>query len=120
MEEPCELGCDGLSFCTNFNNRPTELFRSCKSEADEAARSDVTLWQNDNNLTLPGLVLPLKTNSKCSQEMWKSVACTLQIKPCSRNTHGNQICREDCMEILSECVDWSRLYSNPHSKVTPR
>ncbi|CAH0563480.1 unnamed protein product [Brassicogethes aeneus] len=118
VEEPCELGCDGLSFCTNFNNRPTELFRSCRSEADEAARSDVTLWLNENNLTLPGLTLPLKRDAKCSPDIWKTVACTLQIKPCSRSSHGNQICREDCMEVLSECVDWSTLYSNPNSKIT--
>nr|CAI5868539.1 unnamed protein product [Callosobruchus analis] len=89
VDEPCELGCDGLSFCTNFNNRPTELFRSCTSQADEAARNDVALWQTQNNITL--------------------VACTLQIKPCSRTSHANQICRDVCLQILTDCVDWTRL-----------
>ncbi|CAG9767452.1 unnamed protein product [Ceutorhynchus assimilis] len=109
VDEPCELGCDGLSFCTNFNNRPTELFRSCTSLADEAARSEVTLWQSQKNLTLPGLlILPLKPDEKCSN-IWKAVACTLQIKPCSRQLHANQICRDVCLEILSQCADWSRI-----------
>lgn len=84
VDEPCELGCDGLSFCTNFNNRPTELFRSCTPQADEAARSAVTLWQNEKNITLSEvLTLPLKPDKKCAN-IWKAVACTLQIKPCSR------------------------------------
>lgn len=52
VDEPCELGCDGLSFCTNFNNKPTELFRSCNTQADEAARNDVALWQTQNNISL--------------------------------------------------------------------
>ncbi|KAJ8916807.1 hypothetical protein NQ315_005814, partial [Exocentrus adspersus] len=110
VDEPCELGCDGLSFCTNFNNRPTELFRSCTSQADEAARNDVTLWQSQNNITLgPGLTLPLKSISKCSPNVWKAVACTLQMKPCSRHSHANQICRDVCLDILTQCVDWTRL-----------
>ncbi|XP_017768615.1 PREDICTED: reversion-inducing cysteine-rich protein with Kazal motifs [Nicrophorus vespilloides] len=109
VDEPCELGCDGLSFCTNFNNRPTELFRSCTPEADDAARNDVTLWQTRHELTLPGLTLPLKNISKCSPNTWKAVACTLQIKPCSRVSHANQICRNVCLNILSDCVDWSRV-----------
>lgn len=41
--------------------------------------------------------------------MWKAVACTLQIKPCSRHSHANQICRDVCLDILSQCVDWTRL-----------
>ncbi|CAG7822345.1 unnamed protein product, partial [Allacma fusca] len=23
VEEPCQLGCDGLNFCSAFNNRPS-------------------------------------------------------------------------------------------------
>lgn len=126
MDEPCELGCDGLSFCTNFNNRPTELFRTCTSQADEAARNDVALWQDQNNITLgmyflhtlnflnsssyivgPELTLPLKSISSCSPNLWKAVACTLQVKPCSRSSHANQICRDVCMDVLSKCVDWT-------------
>lgn len=93
MEEPCELGCDGLSYCTNFNNRPTELFRSCSSQADDAARYDVALWQQQGFLSLPGLQLPVLNISRCSPQTWKAVACTLQIKPCHRHSHANRICR---------------------------
>lgn len=64
VEEPCELGCDGLSFCTNFNNRPTELFRSCNIQADEAARNDVLQWQKQKELALSGLTLPIKNISR--------------------------------------------------------
>nr|XP_022911269.1 reversion-inducing cysteine-rich protein with Kazal motifs [Onthophagus taurus] len=112
VDEPCELGCDGLSFCTNFNNRPTELFRSCTSMADESARYDVLHWQAQKEITLPGvpgLTLPLKNISKCSPKTWKAVACALQIRPCTRLSHGNQICRESCLEILSQCVDWEQV-----------
>lgn len=109
VEEPCELGCDGLNYCTNFNNRPTELFRSCTPQADEAARYDFALWQQQGILQLPGIQLPVKNISQCSPHAWKAIACTLQTKPCHSATHASRICKEDCFEILSECVDRERL-----------
>lgn len=60
-------------------------------------------------LSLPGLVLPIKDISKCSPDIWQAIVCALQIKPCSRNKHANQICREDCYEILTKCMDWTKL-----------
>lgn len=102
------MGCDGLNYCTNFNNRPTELFRACNSQADEAARFDVAYWQQQGYLSLPGLQLSVHNISRCSPSTWKAVACTLQIKPCSRHYHTTQICRDVCEEILNECMDWSR------------
>lgn len=93
VEEPCELGCDGLSYCSNFNNRPTELFRSCNRRADDAARNDVALWLQQGTLGLPGLSLPVLNISQCSPRAWKTVACTLQIKPCHRPSNVNWICR---------------------------
>ncbi|XP_044737825.1 reversion-inducing cysteine-rich protein with Kazal motifs [Chrysoperla carnea] len=112
VEEPCELGCDGLNFCTNFNNRPTELFRSCNKHADEAARFDVAFWQSQGNLSILNyLNLPMRNISRCSPNIWRVVACTLQIQPCSRGAHINRICREDCYNILSQCMDWSRIPS---------
>ncbi|KAG8279611.1 hypothetical protein J6590_100929, partial [Homalodisca vitripennis] len=109
VEEPCELGCDGLSYCTNFNNRPTELFRSCSVQADDAARNDVALWTSKGVLTLPGLQIPIRNISHCSPLTWKAVACTLQIKPCHRTSHTNRICRQDCFNLLSQCMDWTRM-----------
>ncbi|KAI5750353.1 hypothetical protein M8J76_014987 [Diaphorina citri] len=109
VEEPCELGCDGLGYCSNFNNRPTELFRSCTSQADDAARYDVALWAQQGTLSLPGLQLPVRNISRCSPETWKTIACILQIKPCHKRSHSNSICRDDCYELLSECLDWYRM-----------
>lgn len=111
VEEPCELGCDGLSFCGNFNNRPTELFRNCNDAADQAAQLDVKLWKEQQILRLPGFDIPIRNISYCSPDTWKAVACTLQIKPCTRSTHFNQICREDCYDLLHKCMDWTRIES---------
>lgn len=109
VEEPCQLGCDGLSFCTNFNNRPTELFRSCNTNADLAARSDIEKIKELGFISLPGIEIPIKNVSKCAPDKWVSIACILQLKPCTRASHLNQICREDCYEILNECMDWTRM-----------
>lgn len=103
------MGCDGLSFCTNFNNRPTELFRSCNTNADSAAQSDLQLWRENQTLTLPGLYLPIKDIDRCASEAWQAISCILQIKPCSRKKHATQICREDCYDLLTECIDWTRM-----------
>lgn len=115
VDEPCELGCDGLSFCTNFNGRPTELFRSCTPEADNTARESVKMWQSMGRISLPGLEIPLKNISKCSPAIWKAVACQIHIKSCNYNSHSNQICREDCYTLLSDCLDWTQLHGTDHS-----
>ncbi|XP_022238153.1 reversion-inducing cysteine-rich protein with Kazal motifs-like [Limulus polyphemus] len=107
-EEPCELGCEGLSYCTNFNYRPIQLFRSCEVRADRAARSDVELWRA-GVIHLPVMDVPVLDISTCYPETWKTIACVLQIKPCHQRSHANMICKSDCIDILSKCVDYSRL-----------
>ncbi|XP_025206396.1 reversion-inducing cysteine-rich protein with Kazal motifs [Melanaphis sacchari] len=107
VEEPCDLGCDGLNYCTAFNNRPTELFRSCSPQTDDAAHYDVTLWRQRGTITLFNYEIPLKNITKCMPDSWKAVACILQIRPCTRQTHVNKICRDDCLELLSTCLDWT-------------
>ncbi|KFB46496.1 AGAP010646-PA-like protein [Anopheles sinensis] len=110
VDEPCELGCDGLSFCSNFNNRPTELFRSCRAQSDMAARSDVRQWRQQGYIPFPGGVqLPIRNQTECSFEIWRSIACAAQIKPCTKDYHTNHICRQDCAEVLKNCVDWMRM-----------
>ncbi|XP_015375740.1 PREDICTED: reversion-inducing cysteine-rich protein with Kazal motifs-like [Diuraphis noxia] len=109
VEEPCDLGCDGLNYCTAFNNRPTELFRSCSPQTDDAAHYDVTLWRQRGTITLFNYELPLKNITKCLPDSWKAVACILQIRPCTRQPHVNKICRDDCLELLSTCLDWTNL-----------
>jgi len=38
VEEPCQVGCSGLLFCSNFNYRSNEMYRMCNKEADQVAR----------------------------------------------------------------------------------
>ncbi|XP_055383709.1 reversion-inducing cysteine-rich protein with Kazal motifs, partial [Condylostylus longicornis] len=111
VDEPCELGCDGLNFCSNFNNRPTELFRSCHTHADTAAQKELLLWKRKGFVSLPGMNLPIKNITKCSPNIWRAIACTFEIKPCTRGKHLNQICREDCYNLLSDCLDWTAVSS---------
>jgi reversion-inducing-cysteine-rich protein with kazal motifs len=109
VDFPAEVGCDGLSFCSNFNNRPTELFRNCNPHADFAARNEFTMWKEQNVLSLPGFEFPINNISFCLSESWHAIACILQIKPTTVSQHFNQICWEDCFDILSKCMDWRRL-----------
>lgn len=111
VDEPCELGCSGLSYCTNFNNRPTELFHSCTHRADRAARDDILLWSR-GLIRLPSMDIPVLNVSSCRPEAWKAVACALQIKPCHQHDHVSAICKQDCIDILSRCVDRGRLAGN--------
>ncbi|GFR95095.1 reversion-inducing cysteine-rich protein with Kazal motifs [Elysia marginata] len=43
--------------------------------------------------------------------MWKAIACALEVKPCVSQSQKNfiNLCKEDCLIILSECLDPSRL-----------
>uniref|UniRef100_A0A672HW58 Reversion-inducing cysteine-rich protein with Kazal motifs n=1 Tax=Salarias fasciatus TaxID=181472 RepID=A0A672HW58_SALFA len=103
VREPCQLGCKGLSYCTNFNNRPTELFRSCNVQSDQGAMNDIKLWSNGTIKNIP--VLDIR---KCLPDMWKAVACALQIKPCHSKSRGSVICKSDCVDILTQCGDRKR------------
>ncbi|GFX27529.1 reversion-inducing cysteine-rich protein with Kazal motifs [Trichonephila clavipes] len=111
VDEPCELGCEGLGYCTNFNFRPTELFRSCDLRSDRAAQQDVESWEN-GVIHLPMIEIPVLKISECHSEVWKAIACALQIKPCHTEAHVNRICKADCIDILTKCVDRSRLKHN--------
>lgn len=114
VEEPCKLGCSGLAYCTNFNHRPTEHFRSCTEDADLAAAKALQLWrQGTISLDFPNFKrqIPVKDIQECEPEMWKAIACSLQIKPCYKTPTPLQICREDCEYILGKCMDTSRLKS---------
>lgn len=102
VTEPCQLGCSGLSFCTNFNNRHTELFRSCNSKSDYGAKSHMQEWKK-GFIQMPNIVIPIKDIKKCLPETWKAIACVLQIKPCSVKSHRSTICKPDCVQILEKC-----------------
>ncbi|KAM7300911.1 putative serine protease inhibitor [Ixodes scapularis] len=92
VDEPCELGCDDLSYCTHFNRRPAELFHSCNARSDKTAEADVRLW-SQGLIRLPVMDIPVRNVSTCPPEAWKAVACTLQLKPCHRHDHASAICK---------------------------
>nr|XP_045581465.1 reversion-inducing cysteine-rich protein with Kazal motifs-like [Procambarus clarkii] len=105
-DAPCQQGCSGLSFCSNFNHRPNHLFRSCNSRADAAAQEDLQLWEESLTLSLPGLAasVPLKSVKECQGELWRAVACSLHLRPCHPTSLTNTICWNDCVRLLSRCV----------------
>ncbi|KAM8882007.1 reversion-inducing cysteine-rich protein with Kazal motifs isoform 1-T1 [Synchiropus picturatus] len=109
VREPCQLGCKDLSYCTNFNNRPTELFRSCNVQSDQGAMNDIKLWSN-GAIKMPFMSIPVLDINKCLPDMWKAVACSLQIKPCHSKSRGSLICKSDCIEILTQCGDRKRFH----------
>ncbi|XP_049875810.1 reversion-inducing cysteine-rich protein with Kazal motifs isoform X2 [Pectinophora gossypiella] len=108
VDTPCSLGCAGLTYCSQLNNRPTSLFRSCSAQADLDAHLAVAEQKGNGFVTVSGLQLPLKNSSQCTSDVWKSVACALHVKPCTSKGHSSLLCMEDCMRLVSSCVEWSR------------
>ncbi|XP_030245120.1 reversion-inducing cysteine-rich protein with Kazal motifs, partial [Drosophila navojoa] len=115
VDAPCELGCRGLSFCSNFNNRPTQLFRSCSPAHDSAAREDFSLLQQRGFIRVLGQELYIKNTTRCAPDKWQALVCALQLQPCTRVGLYNGICREDCTELLDECLDWTRQPQRPQA-----
>ncbi|KAF6210986.1 hypothetical protein GE061_014099 [Apolygus lucorum] len=110
VAEPCAPGCKNLNFCSIFNNRPLDLFRSCHPDSDRAAKMDYDLWVTEKKLILPNMTpLYVKDIEECSPITWKAVACALQLKPCNRATQSTRICRSNCYKLLNACLDETRL-----------
>ncbi|XP_050348041.1 reversion-inducing cysteine-rich protein with Kazal motifs [Nymphalis io] len=108
VEAPCSLGCGGLTYCSQLNNRPTSLFRSCSSQADLDAHLAVAEQKGSGHVTVAGVQLPLKNSTQCTADVWKSVACALHVKPCTVKGHSSLLCSEDCKRLVSSCVEWAR------------
>lgn len=70
VTKPCQLGCSGLNFCTNFNNRHTELFRSCDANSDTFAKSHMQQWHG-GVIKVPGIPIVVQDIKKCLPETWK-------------------------------------------------
>uniref|UniRef100_A0A672HVZ8 Reversion-inducing cysteine-rich protein with Kazal motifs n=1 Tax=Salarias fasciatus TaxID=181472 RepID=A0A672HVZ8_SALFA len=103
---PAKMDCAKLHCCAKANTslcRPTELFRSCNVQSDQGAMNDIKLWSNGTIKNIP--VLDIR---KCLPDMWKAVACALQIKPCHSKSRGSVICKSDCVDILTQCGDRKR------------
>lgn len=73
-------------------HRPTELFRSCNIQSDQGAMNDIKLWSN-GTIKMPFMNIPVLDIRKCLPDMWKAVACSLQIKPCHSKSRGSVICK---------------------------
>uniref|UniRef100_A0A673JD33 Reversion-inducing cysteine-rich protein with Kazal motifs n=2 Tax=Sinocyclocheilus rhinocerous TaxID=307959 RepID=A0A673JD33_9TELE len=69
--------------------------------------NDFRLWSN-GTIKMPFMNIPVLDISRCQPEMWKTVACALQIKPCYSKSRGSVICRSDCVDILTQCGDGKR------------
>ncbi|KAH8371917.1 hypothetical protein KR093_009281, partial [Drosophila rubida] len=115
VDAPCELGCQGLSFCRNFNNRATQLFRSCSAAHDAAAREDFLMLQQRGYVRVLGQELYIKNTTRCAPDKWQALVCALQTQPCTRVGLYNGICHEDCAELLDECLDWTRQPQRPQA-----
>ncbi|XP_051153555.1 reversion-inducing cysteine-rich protein with Kazal motifs [Leptopilina boulardi] len=101
----CKFGCTGLSFCSIFNNNIYTTFRSCSIAADEAARREYDNWIKSE--VVHNLKVSLRTTSMCSKEKLHILACILHLQPCDFSTHETSLCYNDCLEIITTCVDWT-------------
>ncbi|MEQ2183202.1 hypothetical protein GOODEAATRI_030269, partial [Goodea atripinnis] len=85
------------------------LFRSCNMQSDQGAMNDIKLWSN-GTIKMPFMNIPVLDIRKCLPDMWKAVACSLQIKPCHSKSRGSIICKSDCVDILTKCGDKKRFH----------
>ncbi|XP_048478650.1 reversion-inducing cysteine-rich protein with Kazal motifs [Plutella xylostella] len=108
VEAPCSLGCSGLTYCSHMNQRHTELFRACTAAADLHAHLVVADQMVSGYVKLADFKLPLKNSSQCTADVWKSVACALHVKPCTAKSQSSLLCLEECLSLVSVCIDWSR------------
>uniref|UniRef100_A0AAQ5XSH6 Reversion-inducing cysteine-rich protein with Kazal motifs n=1 Tax=Amphiprion ocellaris TaxID=80972 RepID=A0AAQ5XSH6_AMPOC len=109
---PAKMDCAKLHCCSKANTslcRPTDLFRSCNVQSDQGAMNDIKLWSN-GTIKMPFMNIPVLDIRKCLPDMWKAVACSLQIKPCHSKSRGSVICKSDCVDILTQCGDKKRFH----------
>ncbi|XP_030025973.2 reversion-inducing cysteine-rich protein with Kazal motifs [Manduca sexta] len=106
VEAPCSLGCSGLTYCSQMNNRPSTLFRSCNAQADLEAHMFVAEQKLSRSVTVAGYPVALKNSSQCPIEMWKSIACALHVKPCTPKGYSSLLCAAECSRAVSLCVEW--------------
>lgn len=61
------------------------------------------------------LHIPIRNVSTCLPDHWQAIACTLQTRPCTRGRHTTRICRADCLDVLSRCLDVTRALPLGHA-----
>ena len=72
VSSTCKLGCSGLSFCTNYNNRPTDLFRHCTAASDYIAKDTFYAWASSSMIVHPLVSFRVKPVTTCHPEIWKA------------------------------------------------
>jgi len=122
VEEPCQPGCSNLSFCSSFNNRPLELFRSCSPQADVTAQKVFQEWVLMSRVLLPGWNVKMWGPATCLTRYWKALSCILQLRPCKRNMLQTTICHKDCLKLLKTCMTQANdtLAAQLCNRITPR
>ncbi|XP_065666073.1 reversion-inducing cysteine-rich protein with Kazal motifs isoform X2 [Hydra vulgaris] len=110
--ESCELGCKPeMQFCTNMNNRQLDLFRRCNSYGDSSARKLLTFW-SVGVVYIFDYSLVFKDINTCQPELFKALACLLAVRPCDYQVSQIQVCRADCEDMLSTCLNFEQSSPN--------
>ncbi|KAF7997589.1 hypothetical protein HCN44_006160 [Aphidius gifuensis] len=104
-DDPCEIGCSGLSYCGKFNDRSTTLFRTCSANADSIAKWESEKWLQGGLIS--GFGTSIRVHPSCPTEILQAVACFFQIRPCESTIHESRLCRDDCIHLMTNCIDWS-------------
>lgn len=91
------------------------LYRTCTTAADEAAKWEADHWSRGS--IIRGLGVPVRAAASCPAETLRAAACLLQLRPCESRVHETRLCREDCLELMASCVDWSAI-DGPHTAAT--
>ncbi|XP_065563618.1 reversion-inducing cysteine-rich protein with Kazal motifs-like isoform X2 [Artemia franciscana] len=108
VDEPCQLGCDGLNFCSLFNGRSADVFRSCRTTSDNAAQIDYASWvSGKSGIKFLDHRLPVNV-TKCHPELWQAFSCYHHIKPCGQNhdqLNMPRICWRECYDLLFDCLE---------------
>lgn len=118
VDEPCELGCAGpLSFCSHLGGRPWSLYRRCDASADRVAQENARLWMRSG----PPTAAPVGSGGgarreattsvlgDCPADAWRTLACTLNLRPCHATHHSSTLCRADCLALAARCKDGRQL-----------
>ncbi|XP_059048715.1 reversion-inducing cysteine-rich protein with Kazal motifs [Achroia grisella] len=107
IEYPCSLGCSGLTYCSHLNNHHTSLFRFCSTVADLNSHLEVAEQRANGVVTVSGYRLHLKKNSsQLTTDMWKTVTCALNVKPCTPKGQSSRVCMADCVRLVAGSVEW--------------
>ena len=93
VASPCQLGCSGMQFCRNFNNRcvrtmysiyyirmlsfhrPSQSFRQCTTTADRLAKNSYYSWIHNGRIVHPLVTLLVGNVAECLPEAWKVISC---------------------------------------------